>query len=248
MSTTILQSASSILIYKYNLSFKEVNPLIDEWLKNHPNETHDTLLHFLKLRQVSLKANKLSSIPKPSPFEAIKLIEEIIQSNALKITDQTYHLKKYKNCFVGSELITWLKEHKDLITEEALLLGKHLFALNLIKHTKKEHEFENEYLFYHFTIPKMDILISPRETSELIQEIQQSDTFETKDRTYNLKTYPQCFLGSDLVTWLEKNKKMATSEAISLGQELVRNTLISHVTNDHDFKNEGLFYHFDCSD
>lgn len=247
MSTTNIQSPSSIMILKYNMSFKQIEPLINKWLINHPSESFDTLSKLLRSGQVVLKKKTLSRVPKLSPIEAIKLIEEIKQSGSLKVTDQKYHLKVYKNCFVGSELIDWLKVYKGLITEEALLLGKYLFTLNLIRHTKNEHDFENEYLFYNFTLPKMHIHLSPTETNELLQEIKQSDTFELKNRTFKLINYPQCFLGSGLIEWLKKNKKMTTLEAISVGQELIRNNHIGHVTNDHDFKNEDLFYNFNST-
>ncbi len=244
MSTSTIQSPSSIMILKYKMSFKEINPIIDEWLVSHPSESHDTLSNFLKTGQVILKKNKLSRVPKLTPFEAIKLIEDIEKTNSLNITNQKYHLKEYKNCFVGSELVDWLKENKGLITEEAVLLGENLFSLNLIQHIKNEHEFENEYLFYHFTLPKMNIRLSPRELNDLLVEIKNSHNFEVKDRTFKLKSYPQCFLGSDLIDWLKKNKNIATLEATAIGQELIRNKHIAHVTNDHDFENDGFFYRF----
>lgn len=248
MNKPLILTPNSVMLVKYDLCLKEIDPIVNEWLFDHPDESRDTLSMLLTSKQVVLNRDALSRKPTPSPVEAIQLIEEIKQSNSLAIADKTYHFKEYNDCFIGSELVDWLEEHKGLITEEALLLGKRLFKLNLIQHTKNEHGFENEYLFYHFTLPKMQVRLSPREVENLLEEIQQSDTFEIKDRTFKLINYPQCFLGSDLIEWLIQNKKMTTIEAISLGKELIRNKYMKHVTNDHDFKDEALFYHFESTD
>ena len=54
------------------------------------------------------------------------------------------------------------------------------------------------------------------------------------------------FLGSDCVTYLVKNNHAATrNDAVVLGQTLLENKVFSHVTKDHSFKDEKLFYRFE---
>ena len=76
------------------------------------------------------------------------------------------------------------------------------------------------------------------------QEIQNSSALEVKDRRYRLKIYHQCFVGAELVEWLQQHKNVLTAEAISLGQSLLRHNLIEHVCQEHEFENGQLFYRF----
>ncbi len=67
---------------------------------------------------------------------------------------------------------------------------------------------------------------------------------EIKNRWYSLKLYPQCFVGSDAVDWFVNTQKVGREEAIQLGQMLVARKIIHHVHDDHNFKDEYLFYRF----
>lgn len=66
-----------------------------------------------------------------------------------------------------------------------------------------------------------------------------------KDRRYHLKTYKQTFKGDEMVGWLVDNKH-ATSrvEASAIGCSLLMHGVIHHVCDDHNFKDEGLFFRF----
>ncbi|MEL6495853.1 MAG: hypothetical protein AAFQ41_12155 [Cyanobacteria bacterium J06623_7] len=85
--------------------------------------------------------------------------------------------------------------------------------------------------------------LSLTEATELVQELKKG-SLVVKDRQHNLSTYPQCFIGSELVDWLMTHRELLEAEAIALGQNLLEHDLISHVLRDHDFKNEFLFYQF----
>lgn len=68
---------------------------------------------------------------------------------------------------------------------------------------------------------------------------------EIKNRTYHFKTYPQCFLGSDAVKFFCTQKYAETVEdAVTVGEGLLQLGVFHHVTKDHGFKNEDLFYRF----
>ncbi|MDJ0571288.1 MAG: hypothetical protein QNJ53_19865 [Pleurocapsa sp. MO_192.B19] len=86
--------------------------------------------------------------------------------------------------------------------------------------------------------------LSLEEAYSLAREIQADRGVEIKNRWYNLRLYRQCFIGSELVDWLVETKGISTQEAIILGQSLLGYRLIRHVCDDHDFKNEFLFYRF----
>jgi hypothetical protein len=71
-----------------------------------------------------------------------------------------------------------------------------------------------------------------------------NEGIEIKDRKYRLTTYHQCFIASEVVQCMEKKYILSKSEAIRLAQELIDLKIIHHVTDNHEFKNDYLFYRF----
>ncbi|WP_019504789.1 mechanosensitive ion channel domain-containing protein [Pleurocapsa sp. PCC 7319] len=64
------------------------------------------------------------------------------------------------------------------------------------------------------------------------------------DRRYGLKTYSKVFLGSEAVSWLIQYEKATLAEAIAIGQLMIEQNIIHHILDEHNFKNEPLFYRF----
>jgi hypothetical protein len=62
------------------------------------------------------------------------------------------------------------------------------------------------------------------------------------DRSYHLQSYPQCFVGTEAVAWLAQYVRRAASEAVALGQALMALGLLVHVTHDHPFLDDRLYY------
>ncbi len=145
------QSPSAYLILCYKLSFKESNRIIDLWLGEHPQESRKTLSELLQSSKIIYKNNKLVDLPKLSAKEANLLAKEIQEKQTLEIKDRRYRLKIYRQCFIGSELVEWLKQNKDVLAVEAISLGQSLLEHNLICHVTNDHQFKNSFLFYRFT-------------------------------------------------------------------------------------------------
>lgn len=64
------------------------------------------------------------------------------------------------------------------------------------------------------------------------------------NRRYMLRLYPRSFVGYEAVDWLVENRGLSRDRAIILGQRLLEEGLIRHVTNDHRFEDRYLFYEF----
>ncbi|XP_068018628.1 phosphatidylinositol 3,4,5-trisphosphate-dependent Rac exchanger 2 protein isoform X1 [Melanerpes formicivorus] len=70
-----------------------------------------------------------------------------------------------------------------------------------------------------------------------------------KDRKRKLTTFPKCFLGSEFVSWLlEIGEIHKSEEGVHLGQALLENGIIHHVTDKHQFKPEQMLYRFRYDD
>ena len=67
-----------------------------------------------------------------------------------------------------------------------------------------------------------------------------------KDRTYRFSKYPSCFVGEEAVDFMINDGITSTrDEAVQLGQSIMSDLgIFEHVTRDHVFADDYLFYHF----
>ena len=69
----------------------------------------------------------------------------------VEVKDRKYHLKAYPQCFIGSEAVDYLIESGHAITrEDAVDLGRALQACHLFEHVTRDHQFQDNYLFFRF--------------------------------------------------------------------------------------------------
>ncbi|XP_034029203.1 phosphatidylinositol 3,4,5-trisphosphate-dependent Rac exchanger 1 protein isoform X3 [Thalassophryne amazonica] len=70
-----------------------------------------------------------------------------------------------------------------------------------------------------------------------------------KDRRRKLSIVPKCFMGNEFVSWLlESGEISKPDEGVNLGQALLENGIIHHVSDRHQFKNEQVMYRFRYDD
>ncbi|NEO58033.1 MAG: mechanosensitive ion channel [Okeania sp. SIO3B5] len=65
-----------------------------------------------------------------------------------------------------------------------------------------------------------------------------------KDRKFQFKKFKNVFFGSDAVEWLMIHERATREEAILMGQLMLEQGIIHHVLDEHNFKDEPLFYRF----
>ncbi len=68
------------------------------------------------------------------------------------------------------------------------------------------------------------------------------------DRTYHLKTYAQCFVGSEATAKITHRFKLPAEQAVAVGQALGALGLLHHVEHKHSFANGNLFFRLALSD
>ncbi|KAG7662077.1 IML1 [[Candida] subhashii] len=80
------------------------------------------------------------------------LAKELQGPTGLKLVDRTWHFKRHLDCFIGSELVSWLVEcFEDIETrEEATNYGQHLKDMGLFRHVESRHGLLDGYYFYRF--------------------------------------------------------------------------------------------------
>ena len=82
------------------------------------------------------------------------------------------------------------------------------------------------------------------EIDRLVEQMLGMDGLDIRDRRFRLTLYANCFVGSEAVDWIVRTQKATRQEAVRLGQRLVARDVIHHVTYEHAFKDEYLFYKF----
>jgi hypothetical protein len=104
-----------------------------------------------------------------------------------------------------------------------------LFAEFLKERQEKEKEKIKEDL------EKEKIEKKKNEIETIIKKmLDEKEGLEIKDRSWRLKTYKKCFIGSEFVTWLLKNysEKYKTREAaVNFGQQLIDSYYIHHTVS-----------------
>lgn len=171
-----------------------------------------------------------------------KLVTRMLGPDGIDINDRQYRLKTYNRCFVGQEAVAWLQQNLKLTKPEALQLGQRLVNGGWVRHVVDEHDFRDEYLFYQ--IQWQDYPVEKIDLDWLVAKMQGDDGIDISDRQYHLKIYPQCFIGRDAVEWFQGKFFLSEEDAVRLGRRLIRQARIHHVTFEHNFKNEYLFYQF----
>jgi len=83
-----------------------------------------------------------------------------------------------------------------------------------------------------------------RELYRLVEQMRGPEGLSIRDRRFRLTQYPNCFVGSEAVAWIVRTQKATRTEAVRLGQLLIERGIIHHVTDEHSFKDENLFYRF----
>ena len=82
-----------------------------------------------------------------------------------------------------------------------------------------------------------------KDLDDIAQAFRQGVTLE--DRKYRLTTYKNCFVGSEAVDYLIRTGAASNrSDAVELGRALQATHLFEHVTRDHLFADDNLFFRF----
>ena len=79
---------------------------------------------------------------------------------------------------------------------------------------------------------------------DLVAQMRNVGGIDIRDRRHNLTVYQRCFVGAEVVDWFSNTFELSRQDAVQLGQRLVDDRWIHHVANDHEFKDEYLFYRF----
>jgi len=165
----------------------------------------------------------------------------------IDVRSRVVRLRKYKDCFVGSEAVDWMMEKLNLKTkEEAIEVGEMLLHRGFIFHYTRSASFLNSKTEYYRFRDKLES--SHKLDDDKINEIVVLMRWEVqrKDRKKGKQVYPACFVGSEAVDWLVKKLKLSSrEEGVEFGQTLIDRSIIHHVNFGETFTDKQTsFYKF----
>ncbi|MDV3350675.1 hypothetical protein QGP82_18345 [Leptothoe sp. LEGE 181152] len=105
-------------------------------------------------------------------------------------------------------------------------------------------EYDTITLWYHDkTVEKVSPLLT-LDLQELVAAMRNVGGIHIKERQFHLKSYPQCFVGSEAVDWLVAHLKISRPDAVTVGQRLINENWIHHVLDEQAFQDGYFFYRF----
>lgn len=158
-------------------------------------------------------------------------------SAGVEIADRPHGMKRYPQCFVGKSGVSWLAAEYGIDREAAVSVGRALVRLGCVHHVLKEHDFEDDHLFYR-AVPAGRY--ERVELSALAKLLRQTGGL-IADRTWRATSYPSCFVGREAVDVLASAYRLNRAEGTALVQLLVDLGAVRHVTGEHEFT-DGMFY------
>uniref|UniRef100_G1NC16 Uncharacterized protein n=1 Tax=Meleagris gallopavo TaxID=9103 RepID=G1NC16_MELGA len=95
----------------------------------------------------------ITQVPSEKILRAGKILRNTILSRAPHmIRDRKYHLKTYRQCCVGTELVDWMMQQSTCVHSRSQAVGmwQVLLEEGVLNHVDQEHHFQDKYLFYRF--------------------------------------------------------------------------------------------------
>uniref|UniRef100_A0A8C9SU11 Rap guanine nucleotide exchange factor 4 n=1 Tax=Scleropages formosus TaxID=113540 RepID=A0A8C9SU11_SCLFO len=113
--------------------------------------------------------NSVKKVPSEKVMRAGKVLRHAILSKAPHmIRDRKFHLKTYRQCCVGTELVDWLSQQSPSVHSRVQAVGmwQVLLEEGVLNHVDQELNFQDKYLFYRFLDDEQEDAPPPNEEEE----------------------------------------------------------------------------------
>ncbi|XP_016300880.1 rap guanine nucleotide exchange factor 4 [Sinocyclocheilus anshuiensis] len=121
----------------------------------------------------------ITQVPSEKILRAGKVLRNTILSRAPHIIrDRKYHLKTYRQCCMGTELVDWLMQHTSCVHARVQAVGiwQVLLEEGVLNHVDQELSFQDKYLFYRFLEDETEDAPLPTEEEKKESDEELQDT------------------------------------------------------------------------
>jgi hypothetical protein len=128
---------------------KDPNPLMIDYQTRDPSAVIAAGLESLQLSEGETTALEVDSYSTEN-IDLLKLAQDMQGDGGIRMIDRRWHLKLYSNCFIGSDLTSWLlSRFRDIDTrDEAVTYGNELMGQGMFQHVQGKHQFRDGNFFY----------------------------------------------------------------------------------------------------
>lgn len=175
-----------------------------------------------------------------------QLLDEMRGLDGIEVRDRHHHLRRYPQCFVAADAVTWMVNRWSVSRAVAVRLGERLTALGYIEHVVSEHDFADAYLFFRFVGAEHDATAHSNdalpELDAVAQQLREREGILIGGcRRYGL-WYESCFSGRALHEWLRTRFMLTESAAVGVAKALMLRGDVVHVFDDRPFEPTGELY------
>uniref|UniRef100_A0A7N6AI65 Rap guanine nucleotide exchange factor (GEF) 4 n=1 Tax=Anabas testudineus TaxID=64144 RepID=A0A7N6AI65_ANATE len=132
----------------------------------------------LPISRLRFSLTPILQVPSERILRAGKILRNAILSRAPHmIRDRKYHLKTYRQCCVGTELVDWQMQQSSCVHSRIQAVGmwQVLLEEGVLNHVDQELSFQDKYLFYRFLDDEQEDAPFPseeerRESQEELQD------------------------------------------------------------------------------
>uniref|UniRef100_A0A8C5MQC9 Rap guanine nucleotide exchange factor 4 n=1 Tax=Leptobrachium leishanense TaxID=445787 RepID=A0A8C5MQC9_9ANUR len=124
--------------------------------------------------------SKWGGVPSERILRAGKILRNAILSRSPHmIRDRKYHLKTYRQCCVGTELVDWLMQQNSCVHSRSQAVGmwQVLLEEGVLNHVDQEYHFQDKYLFYRFLDDENEDAPMPTDEEKKESDEELQDTF-----------------------------------------------------------------------
>jgi len=154
------------------------------------------------------------------------------------VRNRWYRMRRYPRCFVASEAVTWLQTHLGVTRERAVRVGERLTAMGQIEHVMEEHDFKDEYLFFHVRPSLFDQNAHAGRLPDValvIERLRRTAHPVFGAASEGLLRFDAVCRGDRLTAWIEGQFRLAREDALLVGEVLMRRGALVHVFDDRPF-------------
>ncbi|XP_041365780.1 rap guanine nucleotide exchange factor 4-like isoform X3 [Gigantopelta aegis] len=131
-----------------------------------------------ELDDVPNPAAPITAVPSDKLLQVGHILRTVLLSRAPHmIRDRKYHLRTYRRCMVGSEMVDWLMQQSSLVhmRNQAVGMWQGLLEEGVVVHVCHQHQFKDKYLFYRFSADDEGVGVAPtaadrKDCDEMLQE------------------------------------------------------------------------------
>ncbi|KAG8000664.1 Rap guanine nucleotide exchange factor 4 [Nibea albiflora] len=149
-------------------------------LDNTPRHATIVTREFSELLRIEQREfRSLWEVPSEKILRAGKILRNVILTRAPHmIRDRKYHLKTYRQCCVGIELVDWQMQHSSCVHSRIQAVGmwQVLLEEGVLNHVDQELCFQDKYLFYRFLDDEQEDAPFPSEEERKESQEELQDT------------------------------------------------------------------------